>query len=319
MRNKVLSGMLGLAVGDALGVPVEFKSRAQLDAQPVRGMLGHGTHDQPAGTWSDDTTMALCTMEAITKDEGTAGAMQRFCRWVQEGYMTAHGQLFDIGMATRKAIMLYMQVGLSPEECGGRAANENGNGSLMRILPLAYVLAQSRDKDGVMGLIHAHSCLTHAHPRSQMACGIYCQVAARLILGSAGREAVEAGLERARRYYGQKSEFAGEMATFADLTLAGLQSAAREDIQSSGYVVHTLKAALWCLLHTQSYGECVLAAVNLGEDTDTTAAVAGGLAGLLYGTGGIEQEWLDTLAAREDIEELCRRFAMRLARSGEDE
>lgn len=247
----------GLAVGDALGVPYEFRGR---DTFECTGMVGHGTHDQPAGTWSDDTSMTLATCDSI-REKGRIDVddiRERFVAWyTHDAYTCDH--LFDIGGATSRALS-------TGRGCAGE--RDNGNGSLMRIVPLAFV---ANDNE-----IRAVSAITHAHPTSTEACVRMVHVARGLISGeNAWQEAVSAGIDPEKP---------------------------RDAIASGGYVLHTFEAALWCLANTHSYQDCVLTAVNLGSDTDTTGAVAGALAGIVYGIDGIPQEWLDELRGKDVIE-----------------
>jgi len=309
MSNHVLDGIMGLCVADALGVPVEFVSRSQLRADPVTGMRAYGTYHQPAGTWSDDTSMTLCLLDSLAEAgrPDYEDIMQKFRRWHDQGDYTPYGEVFDVGSATRRAINR-CQTGTPALQCGGRAEGDNGNGSLMRILPLLYWLQArgSGEFDAeAFDIIHNVSALTHAHPRSQMACGIYLCIAAAITTGAGLSEAIHSGIKKARQYYDQRTEFAAQRQHYARLEDSRFAVLPEDKIKSSGYVVDTLEAALWCLLNTDNYRDCVLKAVNLGEDTDTVAAVAGGLAGLYYGYEAIPAEWLTTIARRDYIESLC--------------
>lgn len=310
--EKIKAAMFGLAIGDALGVPVEFTSRQQRDRDPVTGMRGNGTYDQPAGTWSDDTSMALCLLESLTRGLDYRDMMGRFLLWAEEGYLTAHGETFDMGFTTRQALARFAQ-GTAPLDCGCKGERDNGNGSLMRILPLAFYLHHAfgpdfPEQDQAYQVIHHASGVTHGHPISLMACGIYCAVAGRLIQGRGDRESLGQAMEQAKDFY-RRSEMAAWLPKFRRIDLETLSGLPRQQVESGGYSLYTLEAALWCLLHTENYPDCVLAAVNLGEDTDTTAAVAGGLAGLRYGLAGIPPQWLAQLAQKEKIEQLCLAFA----------
>lgn len=312
LRKQIRDGILGLAVGDALGVPVEFRIRERLKQNPVTGMRAYGTHNQPAGSWSDDTTMALCTLESLAKGVDYDDMMDRFCRWVDEGYMTPHGKLFDIGRTTRHALWLYSS-GIPALECGGTDVRDNGNGSLMRILPAVFYLrreygANCMEKPEAFTLIHNLSRLTHGHEISQIACGLYCDMANELMNGKNLAEAVNHAVLTKERWYGKQEEFSSWLAKFDFINAEMLAALPEEAIKSSGYVVDTLQAALWCLLTTHSYHECVLKAVNLGSDTDTVAAVAGGLAGILYGAESIPEDWMQVLAKKEQIIRLCENF-----------
>lgn len=314
MKLSDISGaVFGLVVGDALGVPVEFMPRQALAADPVTGMREYGTHGQPAGTWSDDGSMALCLMESLTNGIDYEDMMKLFLRWAYEGHWAARGALFDIGIATQKALMNYVHR-IPPLECGGRSERDNGNGSLMRILPLALYLHKAmgsgfNDAPDAYDVIHNASRLTHAHPISLIACGIYCSVVNELLIGFSTEAAVHSGIEKAKAVYAKQKPFAEWLDRFNGISFDCLKAKPMSNIRGSGYVLQTLEAALWCLLHTESFSSCVLQAVNLGEDTDTVGAVAGGLAGLCYGIEAIPAEWLSVIARREEIEALCGQFA----------
>ena len=245
----------GQAVGDALGVPFEFRKRGTFECTD---MVGYGSHHKPAGTWSDDTSMTLATCDSI-RELGridVADMRRRFVRWRRDDEYTVDG-LFDIGGATDRALE-------RGRGCSGES--DNGNGSLMRILPLAFVDATDEE-------VCAVSAITHAHAISCEACVRMVHVARRLIAGETPRDV------------------AGD--------LVGVDS---DEVPSSGFVRHTYKAALWCLVNTDSYEDCVRLAVNLGSDTDTTAAVAGGLAGIVYGIEAIPAEWMEALRGKDIIE-----------------
>ena len=312
-EENILSAIFGIAVGDALGVPVEFESREALSLNPVQGMRSGGTYGQPAGTWSDDSSLTFCTMEALLSGIDYTEIMKKFVSWIDDCHWTAHQEVFDMGIATRKALVRYAQ-GESPLQCGGTGIYDNGNGSLMRIMPVALWLFQSYGPDynqipEAYQIIHELSSLTHGHPVSLIACGIYCSIAGELL--SKRSNPVQTGIVKAKTFYRGIREYAEYLETFERVDLDVLAQLERDDINSSGYVVSTLEAALWCLCHTDSYRDCVLTAVNLGEDTDTVAAVAGGLAGIQYGIQAIPSEWLKCLARAEDIRELCHQFSLR--------
>ena len=314
MSNIWKDGMLGLIVGDALGVPVEFMSRTELMKNPVTGMREYGTHHQPRGTWSNDSSMALAELDSI-RMVGTidyTDMMERFSRWCMHGEYTPFGEVFDIGIATSRALMNYAK-GIAPLESGGKTEWDNGNGSLMRILPVCLYLFKRQKKvctseNESIYIIHAVSALTHAHVRSQMACGIY-YFLVKAILEEEGslENRLQKGMDRAYQYYRQDLSNHRELENYKRLAdLSEFKETPKEGIKSSGYVVDTLEAAVWCLLHSHSYKETVLMAVNLGEDTDTIGAVAGGLAGLYYKEEGIPQEWTQVLQRREWIEEVLQ-------------
>jgi len=314
MKDKIIGGMMGFFIGDALGVPVEFKSRKVLEENPVTDMnLEYGTHHQPLGTWSDDTSLTLCLMDSLKRGLDYDDMMKKFLSWVNESKYTAHGEVFDIGIATKKAISNY-SLGIDALACGGKGELDNGNGSLMRILPLAFYIYEKYGSevelnDEVMTVIHNVSSLTHAHARSLIACGIYISIALLLLNDLALSLAIAQGVERAFDYYEYHPTFFQELTHYAKLKeLDKFSKMPVDQISSSGYVVHTLEAGIWCLLTTKNYQEVVLKAVNLGDDTDTIAAVAGGLACMYYGYEEIPKEWLKVIVKRSFLEESCNSF-----------
>ncbi|MBQ9696956.1 MAG: ADP-ribosylglycohydrolase family protein [Acidaminococcaceae bacterium] len=284
--SKFYDGVMGVIVGDAVGVPFEFQARGRFCAT---GMTGYGTFDLPPGSWSDDSSMTLATVESLAK-KGTVDIddiMLNFSLWLTNNYFTPYGKTFDVGGTTYDAIQKHLH-GTLPEQCGGKENWNNGNGALMRILPLAFLDCDENVIDSV-------SSLTHAHDISKTACRIYINIARQLLQGADLREILKTiPIERV--------EFE---------RLPVIETFPRERIESGGYVLDTIEAALWSILHSNSYRECILTAVNLGSDTDTTGAVAGGLAGIIYGTGGekgIPKEWIDQIARKEWIKELCDGF-----------
>ncbi len=311
--KKVYDGIIGLAIGDAMGVPVEFKSRQEIAENPVVTMRGYGTHNKPAGTWSDDTSLTLALMDSIADNKQIVytDIMDRFSNWLMYNDYTADGEVFDVGNSTAKAIMNYGR-GINPLKCGGASEYENGNGSLMRILPIAYYLRKQPNLtiNYQMEVIHNISALTHRHPISLIGCGIYINIAMVLSENRLSlHESVEYAIKTAINYY--ESEAWDNVNAYVRLKdLSGFSELTEKEIKSSGYIVHTLEAALWCLLNTNTYAECVLKAVNLGDDTDTTGAVVGGLAGIYYGVDKIPKEWLNMLAKRQYIEELCEKYSI---------
>ena len=312
--EKIKSVMIGHAVGDALGVPVEFASREEIAENPVTDMEGFGTYPYPAGTWSDDTSMSLAALDSLTSNEiKWDEIMSNFGKWLDNGEYTPSGEAFDVGRTCLNAIISYFTKGTKATESGGNEEYSNGNGSLMRIHPFALYEYFNETYD--IDVIHTSSALTHAHERSKMACGIYSFVLWEL-LNKPSKESIRRGLNKAKRYYHDWDEMKSYYKMlFRRIGLTELhfedpdtfERAKRDEIKSTGYVVDTIEAAIWCLMNTHSYKECVLMAVNLGDDTDTVAAIAGGLAGALYGYDSIPEEWRNTLIKREYIEELCER------------
>ncbi|TVQ28467.1 MAG: hypothetical protein EA383_00470 [Spirochaetaceae bacterium] len=344
-QNRLRAALLGSVTGDAIGVPVEFSSREERRRDPVQNMRAYGTHHQPAGTWSDDSSMLLCLAESITETGwNLEDQMSRYAKWLTEAYMTPHGKVFDVGGATRAAIGRF-EAGTEAVLCGGRDERDNGNGSLMRCLPAALYFGESPDEILARAMDQS-SRLTHAHPRSRLAC-VFIGLLLSELWRRTGTEARISGTEDG--FPGEESadatetpavmaapaagtavqalaaasqrlealavsgslpeELTGELPSLARLRSGSLHTLHEREIPSSGYVIDTIEAAVWCLCTTTSYRDCVLAAVNLGEDTDTTACVAGGLSGLLWGPESIPDEWAATIAGYERVRELTAAFA----------
>ena len=310
LESEMRSALLGLAVGDALGVPVEFTSRATCQRDPVTGMRAFGTHHQPAGTWSDDAALTFCLAEALAAGYSVQGLATNCVRWVEQGFWTPHGQVFDIGITTREALCkLKKQAPTSSPLVGGRDEMSNGNGALMRILPLAFYQEQLPLATRFQFIADA-SAITHGHVRSAIACFLYLKMAGYLRQGQNPTAAYAQLCQTAPAQLAELHIPDAEINHFKRVLSGELATLPESAIASSGYVVHTLEAALWCLLQHETYAATVLAAVNLGDDTDTTGAVVGGLAGLYYGEAAIPEAWLQVLARRADIENLAQRAAI---------
>ena len=311
-RQLYLDGMMGLVVGDALGVPVEFSSREELRDHPVTEMLGYGTYPVPKGSWSDDSSMALATLVALNNTGlDLLKIMDNFAAWEQNGEFTPDGEVFDEGITCSRAIHNYMKYG-NVATCGETDENSNGNGSLMRILPVCIYLKYLQDENGLddnkaIEIIHKISALTHAHIRSKMACGIYFFCVRELSKRNGTVEQLlQLALDHAFAFYKKNSESQEELVYFKRIEKVNeLKAIPEQQIKSGGYVIESIEAALWCMLNSSNYRECVLKAVTLGHDTDTTAAIAGGLAGIYYGYENIPEEWKKSIIRREWIEGLC--------------
>ncbi len=305
-QNSVRGALLGLAVGDALGVPHEFRPRYELERKPVTGMDGYGTWNQAPGTWSDNTSLSLCLAESLSVEYNLYDIADRMIAWLDKAYWSARGEVFDVGRSTAAAIGRLRNGVVHPADAGLRRERDNGNGALIRVLPAVFCL-KDRSADERAWIVAELSSLTHGHRRSQLACIVYVEVARYVLSGATLGEA-----------YGQVSvdlsaRFAceDEAHRFSRILSGYLSSLKPSAVSSSGYVVDTLEAALWCLLTTASYPEAVLRAVNLGGETDTLASIVGGLAGLAYGVDAIPADWLSVLTRRQDIEDLADRLATR--------
>ncbi len=336
MKQKIKDAFFGFAVGDALGVPVEFRSREDIAKNPVVNMREFGTHHQPKGTWSDDSLMAFCLAESLATPINPNSSSNKksiydihdiannFVKWKYESFWTPHGRVFDIGIATTDAIKK-LKKGENPLLSGGMDEYLNGNGSLMRILPLVfykgYLFEEFIKKR--FELVSEVSSITHMHFRSVFSCFIYTEFARILLEQKSNKE----GQNEEDKFLAYKKmqiliddflkEFdfnKTEISLFDRILKTDITIFEEETIKSSSYVLHTLEATFWCFLKYDSYSESVLKAVNLGEDTDTTGCVTGGIAGLYYGmntenhTKGILKKWVEVIVKKEEINDLCTRL-----------
>ncbi|MDR2663471.1 MAG: ADP-ribosylglycohydrolase family protein [Treponema sp.] len=301
IKEQVFGAFYGGITGDALGVPFEFKNRGTFTAQ---GMEGFGTYMQRPGTWSDDSALTLCMVENFTKNGDEAALMGNIARYAEEAYWTPRGKVFDIGGTTRAAIDRF-RAGIPPNQCGLSGETDNGNGALMRIAPAVLPFMFVRDA-GFAALAETavrYAGLTHAHPRSTLGCIIYVYLLYRLSQYDTFEKALEKTIQACESGL-KDTVYAAEMKHYSRVFNREIPRLKVEEVYSDGYVVHTLEAALWCVAKNGNYKDTVLAAVNLGGDTDTTAAVAGTIAGLLYKYKTIPAEWIAVLARKEDIDAL---------------
>lgn len=334
--NSIKSGIFGQIVGDALGLPVQFRPREDRDKEPVNDMIGHGAFDMPAGSWSDDSSLILATIDGLTKslkreniDNDSKDLslndiidyeiiMKNFSSWLNDGQFTPYGFAYDVGGATMKGIYRYDD-GCEPIKSGGIGERDNGNGSLMRILPITffiYFLSEkySFDEHDKMEAIHNLSSLTHRHRRSQLCCGIYVNIALEFIenhenkLGLSLEKLIANGINKSREYYENNASFEKELHHFDRVFSLNIQNLPRDEIKSGGYTISSLEASIWCLSKNDNYKDTVLEAVNLGYDTDTTACIVGGLAGIYYSYEDIPSDWINQLTRLDFIEELIDNF-----------
>lgn len=301
----ILSIVLGYAIGDALGVPAEFKRREELSANPIVDMIGNGSHNQPEGTWSDDTSMVLATMDSIAELQTIdyKDIMCRYLKWYKQAEYTASNQVFDIGMGTRRALEKFAR-GTKAVQCGEKNFMNNGNGALMRMFPIAlYTYNAKYEYRKEVEAAYYFSSLTHGHDISMMACKIYSDYIKALLNGESPIEA----LNTISNY--PYDSFYDNCYTFDRILSGKIAKMSVNEIKSTGYVVDTLEASIWCLIHSNSYEEAVLKAVNLGEDTDTIAAITGSLAGIVYRLENIPIKWIHKLKNKALILEITKKYA----------
>ena len=312
-ENMWLNGIMGVAVGDALGFPVQFMYREEVAERPVAGMEECRLFSGKAGTWSDDTSMTMAMLDSIREMNriDARDIMNRFEAWLYEAKYCSLDMAIDIGAACEDSIVRYHK-SRDITTCGKTGEHANGNGSLMRTLPICLFYADKVERGEVpvekaIEDIHQVSALTHNHIRACIGCGLYF-FAVKAILFREGTltERLQAGMDEAFAFY--KNDIAGlkdlmYYGRLMDLTEFGKTES--DVIRSSGYVVHTLEAAIWSLITTDSFPEALLKAVNLADDADSVGAVAGGLAGLYYGYESIPEEWLRALIRRDWLEAMC--------------
>lgn len=301
------NGIIGFAIGDALGVPAEFKSRNELERYPIKNMVGYGTYNLPEGTWSDDTSMTLATIHSIieTGTIDTNNIADKFLKWYRHAEYTATNETFDIGRTTLQSLAKYELKQDEAVNCGGSDEYDNGNGSLMRILPLAYYIyyKQIKDANKIYELVKDVSSITHAHEVSVLGCYIYVIYTLSLLEGKAKNKAYMTIKEAD---YSMFSENA--LNKYSRILKDDISKFELDEISSSGYVVSTLEAVIWLFLNSNDYNITILKAVNLGEDTDTVAAITGGLLGIYYGIDSIKDNWKQTLKRYDYIVDLCNNF-----------
>lgn len=291
VRDRAIGALLGLAVGDALGTTLEFKARGSLT--PLTDMTGGGPFRLKPGEWTDDTSMALALADSLLAsgklDE--ADLMTRFSAWHERGHYSCTGTCFDIGITTRAALWRWRETG-NPI-AGSTDPQSAGNGSLMRLAPVA--VRYWREPDILSEVAARQSATTHAAPEAVDACRAYAGLLRQVI----------AGLPLHAALAPQQADWSGAIGT---ITAGSWRGKARDQIRSSGYVAHSLEAALWAVGQARDFADAVLIAANLGDDADTTAAIAGQLAGAAWGASGIPAHWLERLAWRERIIELAERL-----------
>ena len=318
MRNNYwLNGMMGVIVGDALGLPVQFMYPDEIKGRPqgpVTGMEGYGCFDMPAGSWSDDSSMALAALDSINVKGGidAADIMENFVKWFNDGEYTPAGITFDVGNTCMKAVTSFAKKH-DVTTCGATGEYANGNGALMRIMPVCLYAYDQQKNDGwsdkqVIEQVHQVAALTHNHLRSNMACGLYYFMVREIIDCKSEKsfeQCLQDGLDNGFRFYGADIANLVEMSHYGRLFhLDELKAVPESEIRFSGYVVHSLEAAVWCLIQTDSFADGLLKVVNYGDDSDTVGAIAGGLAGLYYGYEGISREWIEVIKRKDWIEEM---------------
>ncbi len=299
--------LLGLAVGDAVGTTVEFRQRGTFE--PLTDMVGGGPFSLRPGQWTDDTSMALCLATSLVEQDGfdPADQMSRYCRWADHGYLSSTGTCFDIGTTTVRSLRRYQRDG-NPY-AGSPDPALAGNGCIMRLAPIPMYFCPHLE--AVERFAADSSRTTHGAEECVDACRLFARIVCRALLGRSKDEVL---LGDANSFSAGKNVIAIARGSYRNKEAA--------DIHGSGYVVHSLEAALWVFGRTHNFADAILMAANLGEDADTTAAVCGQLAGAYYGESAIPSHWLERLALRSEIAKLsdqlrCRTLWTRKPQSDE--
>jgi len=304
-EERIRGGILGMLVGDALGVPYEFHDpanlppREQLEMVPPENFR-RAHHGTPPGTWSDDGAQALCLLASLLHNDGldVGDLGRRFVDWYHHGYMAVDKRVFDIGNAT-SAALIRIEQGWDPAHAGGTDEQSNGNGALMRVLPLA-LWHQGSDGD-LVDDAQAQARVTHGHERSQVCCALYCLWARRVLAGEPLDAAWDDATAKLARLY--RRRWRGQPRYLAELEETILPYPEHHTPSGTGYVLDALFSAR-VALREPSYEGCVKAAIAFGLDTDTTACIAGGIAGLRAGSRGIPVRWVSGLRGIGVVEEL---------------
>lgn len=308
MNNLNKDILLGTAIGDALGLPVQFLDREVVAKNPITTMEGLDQFNVPAGTWSDNTSLSFCLAESLCNGYDLNDIINKFTKWMYEDYWTPANETFDINYINYFAIVNLRNNG-SPHVAGIDNKRGNSDGSLMRILPLVpYILNMEEEKK--FRIIKEISSLAYRRPRSILACIALCEFAIQYINSQSVEKAYQAMQQTVLQLL-KKEMFIEEDIPFkrlVGLSCEEFKAIELKDIHSTEYVIDTLEASLWCIFNTTNYKDAVLKAVNLGDDANTVGAITGGLAGIIYGYDTIPSEWLEVLARKDDIIELANKL-----------
>ena len=306
--------LYGKAVGDALGLPVESSRREFLRENPITTMTGHGAYNQPAGTWSDDTSMALAITDSLAECKGynLEDIGNKFLEWAFNNKYTPHGVTFDIGTTTIKALN-QLKNGTSPIE-SGMGGDTRSNGSIMRTLALLPYLLE-RPIQERFRIVSEVSAITHSSFICKFSCFFLCEYALSLLeyknqhihYVTLPMTALIFAQDKITWFMLDNKIDNIEINNF-NIALNGIEKLSENNISSGGNCIESLEASLWCLLETKNYRDAVLKAVNLGGDTDSTAAITGALAAITYGFDSIPSEWIEVLANRRLIDSIIEKY-----------
>lgn len=302
MNSKIKGAIMGAVVGDAIGVPFEFKKRGEIRKIDIFMLKEKGYWNQPLGTWSDDSSMIFCTMEGMLNGYNLLTIADMFCKWKYQSYWTPHGVLFDIGGTTAKAIM---NINLRKDYSGVKGDNASGNGSLMRIIPILFYIKDNRDTR--FEIIKELSSLTHSNMICIIACCIYIELCLNILDGCDKDIAYRKMQHTIKEYF---SSYPNELSLFDKILNSNISKVNNLELSGSGYVVHTLESSLYSFMSSSSYSKSIYKAILFGEDTDTVASITGGLSGLYYGYHKIPKKWSSLIVKSDEIDNLIEKFSL---------
>jgi len=312
MKQQQIKNILNAGItGDALGVPVEFSQR---DTYFIDEMTGNGTWDQPAGSWSDDSSMTLALVKNLAEDGDYNDLMIKFASYVYDGKYTPGGEPFDIGNTTNQAVQNYERHDFAPLECGLDDEKANGNGAIMRLAPLAIELLNQADLDTRFGMIMEYTSLTHRHPRAIVGSLIYVEILRELMMGSELSDALMKVQDELTNS-SLDQLYLNEFKYYERIFDGGFKDLPVDEIKSTGYVVDTLEAAIWVLFNHSDFEEAVIAAANLGDDTDTIASIVGAMVASQTPEIKIPIKWSSKIRNQTLINEIVTPFAAKYGES----
>lgn len=304
---NIKSAIYGFVIGDAMGVPFEFEEREKLMKSPVTNMLGYGSYDVPKGVWSDDTSMTLATIDSIIvnkKELNYNDIADKFCEWINNAKYTATNEVFDIGATTKYSLMRYWNNNIDATKCGGTGISENGNGSLMRMLPIAlYCFYNKIEDNDIINIVRNTSSITHAHEISIIGCYMYVKYIIFILSNNNKTESYKLLQKIDYSIFNKDNINLYERIIKDDISKYSLDT-----IKSTGFVVDTLESVLWVILNTENFNEAIIGSVNLGGDTDTIAAITGSIAGILYGYDSMNKKWIKDIKNKELLNKYIYEF-----------
>ncbi|MBR3898282.1 MAG: ADP-ribosylglycohydrolase family protein [Bacilli bacterium] len=308
----IRDGIIGFAIGDAMGVPVEYEEREELIKNPITSMKGYGTHDVPEGTWSDDTSFVLATMDSIIKcgDISYNDIADKYCNWIRNGDYTATGKIFDIDITSKNALLKYAS-SKDVSTCGQNGIKDNGNGSLSRMIPVAYYCFYNHLRSSeVYELVRGVSSITHSSSESILGCFIFVNYLLFILNGKDKYASYNM-----IKFLDYKEFFDEDTIEFYNRLLkTNINNLRVDDLKSESYIVYTLETILWIILNCNSAAEAIVGAVNLGGDTDTIAAHVGAISGIIYGIEDIPSKWVHAMKNFDYLEGMIRKFEKTIVR-----